>query len=83
MALTTILKRKMFEVFLIASKASDETLDSTFISSSYLQVVNQKSPEVAAPSEQYITMSFEDTALNKDATVTKEVPLTLLIEFKQ
>lgn len=45
--------------------------------------MNQKSPEVAASSKQHITMSFEDAALNKDATVTEEVTLTLLIELEQ
>lgn len=49
----------------------------------HLQIVNQKSPEIAAPSKQHITMGFEDTAFDKDAAVTEEVPLTLLVELKQ
>ena len=45
--------------------------------------MNQKSPKVATPCKQHVTMGLEDTALNKDAAVTEEVPLTLLIEFKE
>lgn len=49
----------------------------------HLQVVNQQSPEIAAPSKQHITVGLEDTTFDKDAAVTEEVPLTLLIELKQ
>lgn len=45
--------------------------------------MNQKSPEIAAPSKQHIAMGLEDAAFHKDAAVTEEVPLTLLIELKQ
>lgn len=45
--------------------------------------MNQKRSKVATPSKQNIPMGLEDTALNKDAAVTEEVPLTLLIELKK
>lgn len=57
--------------------------DALISASAHLQIVNKKSPEVATPCEQHITMGLEDTTLNKDAAVTEEVPLTLLIELKQ
>lgn len=41
--------------------------------------MNEKSPKIAAPSEQHITMGFEDTAFDEDAAVTEEIPLPLLI----
>lgn len=53
------------------------------LASSHLQIVNQKSPEIAAASKQHIAMGFEDTAFDEDAAVTEEVPLALLIELKQ
>lgn len=53
------------------------------VSFSYLQIVNQKSPKVATARKQHVTMGLEDTALHKDAAVTEEVPLTLLIELKK
>lgn len=53
------------------------------LASSHLQIVNQKSPEVAAASKQHIAMGFEDTAFDEDAAITEEVPLALLIELKQ
>ena len=53
------------------------------LASSHLQIVNQKSPEIAAASKQHIAMGFEDAAFDEDAAVTEEVPLALLIELKQ
>lgn len=50
---------------------------------SHLQVVNEKSPEVAAPSKQHVAVGFEDAALHQDAAVTEEVSLALLIELEQ
>ena len=50
---------------------------------SHLQIVNQQSSEVAATSKQHIAMGLENTALDKDAAVTEEVSLSLLIELKQ
>lgn len=49
----------------------------------YLQVVNEKSPEVATPSKQHVAVGFEDAALHQDAAVTEEVSLALLVELKQ
>lgn len=45
--------------------------------------MNKKSPEIAASSEQDITVGFEDTALHQDAAVAEEVSLTLLIQLEQ
>lgn len=45
--------------------------------------MNKKSPEIAAPSKQHITVGFEDTALDEDAAITKEVPLALLVQLKK
>ncbi len=60
-----------------------KTRGSTDISYSNLQIVNQKCPEISAPSKQHITVGLEDTAFHKDAAVAEEVPLPLLIELKQ
>lgn len=49
----------------------------------HLEIVNKKSPEIAASSEQDITVGFEDTALHQDAAVAEEVSLTLLIQLEQ
>lgn len=45
--------------------------------------MNKKSPEVAAPSKQHITVGFEDSAFYEDAAITEEVPLALLIQLKK
>lgn len=45
--------------------------------------MNKKSPKIAAPSKQHITVGFEDTAFDEDAAVTEEVPLPLLIQLKK
>ncbi|TNN87999.1 hypothetical protein EYF80_001580 [Liparis tanakae] len=47
------------------------------------KIVNQKSPEVSAPSKQHVPMGLEDPAFNQDAAVAEEVPLALLIELQQ
>lgn len=45
--------------------------------------MNQKSPKVATPRKQHVTMSLEHTALHEDAAVTEEVPFTLLVKLKE
>lgn len=55
----------------------------SFSECSHLQIMNKKSPEIAAPSKQHVPVGFKDTALDQDAAVTEEVPLPLLIQLKK
>ena len=49
----------------------------------HLQVMNQKSPEVATSSKQDIAMCFKDSPFDQDAAVAEEVSLTLFIELTE
>lgn len=66
-----------------AAFSNSETIHRKPNAHSHLQVVNEKSPEVAAPSKQHVAVSFEDAALHQDAAVTEEVSLALFIELEQ
>lgn len=50
---------------------------------SYLQIMNQKSPEIATACKQHISVGFEHTTLNKDAAVTEEVSFPLFVELRK
>lgn len=66
-----------------AAFSNPETIHGKENARSHLQVVDEKSPEVAAPSKQHVTVGFEDAALHQDTAVTEEVSLALLVELEQ
>lgn len=79
----TIHSRQQHICFLwISNSVNSETIHEMPNTHCYLQVVNEKSPEVATPSKQHVAVGFEDAALHQDAAVTEEVSLALLVELK-